>query len=97
MKRDGIKYFDHGNETAQKTAKIQLEMILSNKHHLIKVRNGAKYFNTASQLNELLKRGIKLTPNQLSLVDGIYERIWKGAGFESCDLHVDKKKKGLRF
>jgi hypothetical protein len=90
-------YFSHGQEQAQKSAKIQLEMIMSNLTHLSKVRNGVNLCDKARQFNDLVKRGVKLSPNQLSFIDSIYEKMWKGAGFESHNLHIDKKKKGLRF
>jgi len=91
------EYFDHGKEQAQRSAKAQLEMIMNNLNHLSNVRNGSVLCNRAREFNELVKRNVKLSPKQLSFVDSIYEKMWKGAGFGSCNQHIDKKRKGLRF
>lgn len=97
MRRNTITYFDHGNEQAQNTAKAQLEIILANIKHLGKVRNGYNLISKAREFNNLIQQNIKLSPKQLSFVDGIYEKMMKGAGYDSCTLHIDKKRKGLRF
>ena len=97
MIRKGITHFDHGIEQAQKSAKASLEIIMANLHHLEKVRNGKELCKTARQFNDFVQKGIRLTPGQLSFVEGIYEKTMKGAGYESCALHIDKKQKGLRF
>lgn len=97
MRRNGITHFDHGQEQAQKSAKAQLEVIMANLHHLSKVRNGNDLCNTARRFNERVNKNEKLSPNELSFVEGIYEKMWKGAGFGSCNLHIDKKRRGLRF
>mgnify|MGYP001132213578 CR=1 FL=1 len=97
MRRNDIKYFDHGNDQAQRSAKAQLEVIMANLMHLEKVRNGSELCDKARQFNELVKKNIKLSPKQLSFVDSIYEKMMKGAGYENCTLHIDRKRKGLRF
>lgn len=97
MRRNGIKYFDHGQDQAQRSAKAQLEVIIANLKHLEKVRNGSELCKRAREFNDKVSKGLKLSPNELSFVEGIYEKMWKGAGFGSCTLHIDRKRKGLRF
>lgn len=89
--------FSHGQDQAQKSAKAQLEVIMANLKHLEKVRNGSELCKRAREFNDIVKRNVKLSPGQLSFVEGIYEKMWKGAGYESCTLRIDKKRKGLRF
>lgn len=89
--------FDKGLELAQNTAKIQLEFIAENYDKLLRLRNGQRLVDAAKQFNQFVKGGEKLSPNSISYVDSIYEKVFKAAGFESCGLHIDKKKKGLRF
>ena len=86
--------FDKGMEQAQRSARANLDFILQNKKWLLKVRNGEKYFRDAQSIS---KQKEQFTPSQLSYIEGIYEKTMKGAGFESCDLHIDKKKRGLRY
>lgn len=97
MRRMDSTRFDHGQEQAQKSAKAMLEIIIANLKHLSKVRNGSDLCSKAKLFNIKVSRNEKLSPNELSFVEGIYEKMWKGAGFESCNLHIDKKRKGLRF
>jgi len=89
--------FSHGQDQAQKSAKAQLEVIMANLKHLETVRNGSELCKRAREFNDMVKRNVKLSPGQLIFVDGIYEKMWKGAGYESCTLRIDKKRKGLRF
>jgi hypothetical protein len=85
-------------ERALKTARMQLEFILANLVHLRKVDRGQKREIAAVRFNEMVERGEELTPNQLSYVDGIYEKTMAGAGMDACDLHVDKKRRtALRY
>lgn len=97
MRRNDSTHFDHGQELAQKSAKAQLQVIMANLHHLKKVRKGDEYCNRARQFNEKVEKNIKLSPNEISFVEGLYEKMWKGAGYEACNLHIDKKRRGLRF
>ena len=66
MRRNGITHFDHGQDQAQKSAKAQLQMIMSNLHHLSKVRNGNNLIDTARRFNEKVSRDEKLSENELS-------------------------------
>jgi len=89
--------FERSETQALNTARVQLDMILANEDRVLKVRNGAEKVKAARDFDALLKRGEMLTPGQLSYVDGIYEAMWRGAGYDSVNLHIDKKGKGLRF
>lgn len=95
MRRNNITHFDHGQEQAQRSAEEKLKIIMSNLEHLEKVRKGKEYCEKARQFNDFVQKGIKLSPNQLSFVDGLYEKMMKGAGYESCNLHIDKKRRGI--
>ncbi len=91
------KYFEHGQQLAQRTAKEQIKFVMANLKYLDKLRNGSNLCNTARQFSNFIERGVRLSPNQLSFVDGLYEKVFKAAGYGSVNLHVDKKRKGLRF
>lgn len=89
--------FDHGQELAQRTAKEQIKFVIANLKYLQRLRNGSNLINTAHQFKGMTERNIRLTPNQLSFVDGLYEKVFKAAGYDSVNLHIDKKRKGLRY
>jgi len=97
MRRMDSTSFDHGQEQAQKSAKSQLEIIMANISALARVRGGEKLIKAAREFNSIVQRNEKLTANQLSFCENIYEKIWASKGFEACNLHIDKKRKGLRF
>lgn len=86
--------FVNDKEQAQRSAREQLKIIMANKEKLLSVRNGQRHLLAAIQFSETKE---EFTPNQLAYIENIYEKIWKGAGFESVDRHIDKKKKGLRY
>jgi len=89
--------FSSDREQANKSLKAMLRFILDNRHQLAKVDKGNRMVRAAVEMNQLLRDGIDLTPGQRSYVEGIYEATHKGAGYESCGVHVDKKRKGMRF
>ena len=89
--------FEKNTDQAQRSAKEQLRFVLANERHLLKVRNGQKKLEDGKEFMALIERGVPLSPNQLSYADGIYEAVWRGAGREAVNLHIDKKRKGLRY
>lgn len=84
-------------DRAHRLAKHNLEIIFANEKHLLTVRNGAKKLADARDFHGRLVRGEELTPNSLSYIDGIYEKTMEGANLPAVRLHVDKKRKGLRY
>jgi len=97
MRRMDSTSYDRGVELAQRTAKEQLKIVVVNIESLYKVRGGDKLVSAAKSFYAITERNEKLTPNQISFVDNIYEKLFASKGFESCNLHIDKKRKGLRF
>lgn len=92
-----IDRFERNTQQAQRSAKEQLKIILSNAAHLLKVRNGQKKLSDAREFQAIVERGGTLSPGQLSYIDGIYEATMKGAGFDSVNSHHDKPRGTLRF
>lgn len=88
--------FDRGHEIAQRSAKEQLDLIMKDRYVLLNVRGGREKMEAAEQFHQAIQRGEKLTPNQLSFVDAIYEAMWRGKGFDSA-RSTFKPRKGLRF
>lgn len=74
---------------AQNTAKEQLKIILANKEHLLKARDGKTLSFIAEDFS---KSQEPFTPKQLSFIDSIYEKTMKGAGFEAYSNKHDLKK-----
>lgn len=66
--------FVNDKEQSERSARAQLEFILANKTSLMKIMNGRKYAMTADELSNNKE---KLTDNQKSYVDVIYERTMK--------------------
>ena len=97
MIRQQHRAFERNHAQAQRSAREQLRIILANADTLRRAKKGAQMLEAATSFEAILKRGERLTPSQLSYVDGIYEQVMKCAGFESVGLHTDRKRKGSRY
>ncbi len=97
MIRQQQRAFERNHAQAQRSAREQLRIILANADKLKRAKKGAQMLEAATSFEDILARGGRLTPNQLSYVDGIYEQVMKCAGFDSVGLHTDRKRKGLRY
>jgi hypothetical protein len=82
------RYFS-GKDQQQRSAREKLKFILANKKYLLKVRNGSKL---AYDAEDISKQKHDFTEGQLSYIDGIYEKVWKGYGEESAGVKHDIKK-----
>ena len=82
--------FERNHEQAQRSAKEQLSFILSHAPHLLRLRGGATKLKVAKDFQAILDSKQKLTPNQLSFCDAIYEATWKGMGVGSVKGHSDR-------
>jgi hypothetical protein len=83
-------------ELALASARANLNMILANTRHLLKVRKGEEKLKAAQDFDAILKRGDDLTPNQMSYIEGILEAVWDGAGYPSANVHHDKPRFSMR-
>lgn len=90
-----VSRFDRGKGIVAGTIRMQLDTILSNEAHLLKVRGGAGKLAAAMEFKEMLERGESLSPGQINYIDKIYGSVWKGAGYESFSANF-KPKAGLR-
>lgn len=89
--------YDRGAATAQSSAKESLLTIMENLDHLEKEDPKGKHARAAKSFLDSMNAGETLTPNQLSYVDGILERCYKGAGWETPGLKIDRKRRQLKF
>ena len=89
--------FERNKATALSLAKEQLLIIFDNTDYLSEVDKKGKHLRAAQGFMEMIERGEELLPTQLSYIDGILEMCYKGAGWETPGLHIDKKRKQLRF
>lgn len=89
--------FFRNPDQARNTATEQLRIILANTKYLARRRDGKKLIDAAVSMKRQLDDGQTLTPKQMSYIDGIYEKVMAAAGHEAVPLHVDKKRKGLKF
>jgi hypothetical protein len=71
----------------QKTAKTTLNIIRDN---TMKFKLSTEFKNT---INKLAKQDSSFTENQLSFIDGLYEKYMKAGGFESVGVKHDFKRK----
>lgn len=83
----GNRYFSD-KDRAQKTAKIQIEFIQKQKITL-----KPKLQEALQGFSDMIKRNEQFTPNQLSFIDGIYEKAMEKLGFESVKTKHDIRKK----
>lgn len=82
--------FANDMDQAQRGAKEQLKIILSNKTKLLNTRNGKKLLEVAVSFS---KSKVAFSPKQLSFIDSIYEKTMQGAGFESFSPTFKPKRK----
>jgi|GEM_PF-4892843 len=79
-------------ERCKNTAILQINFVKANKN-LCK----ETYYQAIEQMEEQLKTEHYLTPIQMSFIDGIYESVMKNAGLPSVPVHVDRKRKRLKY
>jgi hypothetical protein len=84
-------------ERAVKNARHKLQFILDNESALLRVRNGRKKLDDAIDFWDRIERGDDMTPGMISYIDGIYEKTCQGLGLPHMNVHIDKKRKGLRY
>lgn len=77
--------FDHGQNTAQKTAKTQLLFAKVNIVHLRKEDPKGKHEEAVNNMYGLTQKGSNLSDRQLSYVNDIYELTMKGLGLPACE------------
>jgi hypothetical protein len=92
-----VRTFERNHEQAQRSAREQLRIILANTPALRYVKGGGALAKAAREMDSQIRNGRPLTPKQMSFIDSIYEKTMRGAGFEAAPVHVDKKRRGLRF
>jgi len=88
--------FERSETQARNTARVQLDTILANADHLLKVRSGDVKLKAARDFDAMAKRGESFSPGQYSYIDALYESMWKGMGMESMNTHHDKPRGNLR-
>lgn len=88
--------FERNHDQAQRSAKAQLEVIGANIHLLAGPKTSA-YVGIVVNFQDMANRGEHFTPYQLSFIDHLYEKCMKNAGLPSVNVHVDRKKRGLRY
>ena len=89
--------YSNDRARAHRTARVQLEFVIQNVQHLRRLDTRGRAENAAQSMLMLLKNGETLSPGQLSYADGLYEQTMGAAGYGSMRVHVDKKRKGLKF
>jgi hypothetical protein len=82
------RYFS-GKDQQQRAARENLKFILANLNSLKKVRGGIKLIEAAESMN---KQKEPFTDNQINYIANIYEKVFKGAGYDFAPVRHDKKK-----
>lgn len=77
--------FDHGQNTAQKTAEKQLRIAHANLKHLRLADKNGKMEQAVPSMLDIISRGGKLTPGQLSYCNDIYEATMRGYGLPAAE------------
>lgn len=89
--------YESDRRQADVSVRANLDFILQNLTHLRKVDRNGRMENAARSFKAMLDNGEELTPGQRSYTEGIYEKVWRGAGYDSVNVHADKKRRGLKF
>ena len=84
-------------DQAQRSARELVKFVCEHLQHLRKVDRGRRMEIAVTRFQGILEAGEKLTPNQLSYVDAIYEKTMQGANMPSVPAHRDLRPKRLRF
>ena len=85
--------FFSGKDQQQRSARANLDIIMKNLNALAGLRKGQKLIDAAKSMNAQKE---KFTENQISYIEGIYEKVFLAKDYESCNVHHDRKK-SLRF
>jgi hypothetical protein len=88
--RDG---FDRGHDLAQRLAKDKIRFVNENLRYLRKGDRKGKHEKALRQFTNMAERNERFSPNQLSYVDGLYEKTMKGAGLPSVGQKFDVRKR----
>jgi hypothetical protein len=79
-------------EVAQRAAKIQIEFVNKNiKAFCIHASDVDK--KALNDFSNMLVKLSKFSPNQLSYIEGLYEKTMRGLGFQSVPVKHDFKRK----
>jgi len=97
MRNSDRNVYSSDKELSQYSAIKTLDLCNKLIEHLRKIDKKKKLENILISFNEMVRIHEPFTPNQLSLIDGIYEATMKGLNLPSVAPHIDKKKKGLRY
>lgn len=89
--------YSSDKERAQNTAKIQIEFCVVNISSLRRIDRKEKMEKALLSFVEMKSNYEPFTPGQLNYIEGIYEATMKGFDLPSIGLHIDKKKKGIRY
>ena len=88
--------YDHGQNTAQRTAMTQLQFIEANLKYLRLVDKKGKFEKAATSMLADTRRGLKLSPGQMDYANGIYEKTMEGIGLPSCGRHTNPRWENLK-
>lgn len=78
----------------QRSTREKLTIIMANLKALARVKGGEQLVRTAKSF---FIQKESFTPNQITFIDTILEKTYKGAGFDSCSTKYDFNKPKLRF
>lgn len=88
--------YSSDKDRAQRGARELLKYIVANIKHLKNVDRSGHKQKAVMDFQRMIERREEFTPGQLNYIDGLWESVMKGANYESVNIHVDKKRKGLR-
>lgn len=94
MRRDD---YDRGRKLAQRLSGEKIAFVMEKLPLLRRVDKKGKGEAAAKEFYDMYLRREPFSENQMNYIDGLYEQVMKGAGLPSCNLHIDKKRKGLRY
>jgi hypothetical protein len=88
--------FRRNPEQAQASAKVNLALVLANPEAVLAVRNGERLLEQAKRIDADIKRGEPFREWWYDAIEKLYEKMWKGAGYGSINVHHDKPRATLR-
>lgn len=75
----------------------QIRFVMSNLAHLRKVDRHKKLENAITNFARMNGRKESFSPSQMNFIMNIYEKTWEGANMPSIRMHIDRKRRGLRY
>lgn len=97
MRRADRNTYSSDKNVSRNSAIIQIEFALNNLDALRSKDKDHSKERALFSFAIMLRNDETFTGGQLKYIDGIYETVMKGYNLPSVGMHIDKKRRGIRY